>query len=132
MDSSPPSEINCVECVLAQNSMDVKFNDMPSLAANAKQQSWANQDNNNCSSIPQNNVPLNQNKAHTHVNGTNLSATTPSLEPSAIPYQADHPMDPALWDSNFSSISLFGTIEVLRGDAKNIACSLQRIASYLY
>jgi len=76
-------------------------------------------------------VPLDQNKTHTHVNDTNPSATTPSLEPLAILYQADHPADPALWDGNFSSISLFGTVEVLRGDAKNIACSLQRIATFI-
>jgi len=36
-----------------------------------------------------------------------------------------------LWDSTFSSISLFGTVEVLEGDAKNIACSLQRIATFI-
>jgi len=36
-----------------------------------------------------------------------------------------------LWDSNFSSISLFVTVEVLEGDAKNIACSLQRIATFI-
>jgi len=58
-------------------------------------------------------------------------ATTPSLEPSAILYQANYPADPALWDSNFSSISLFGTVEVLGGDAKNIACFLQRIATFI-
>jgi len=131
MDSSPPSEINYTERVLAQNSMDVEFDDIPSLAANTKQQPWADQDHNNCSSIPQDNMPLNQNEAHVHVNGANLSAITPSLESSAILYQADHPVDPALWDSNFSSISLFGTVEVLGGDTKNIACSLQRIATFI-
>ena len=36
-----------------------------------------------------------------------------------------------LWDGTFSSISLFGTIEVLEGDAKNIVCSLQRIATFI-
>jgi len=75
IDFSPPSEINYAERVLAQNSMDVEFNDMPSLAANAKQQSWADQDNNNCSSIPQDNVPLNQNEVYAHVNGANPLAT---------------------------------------------------------
>jgi len=36
-----------------------------------------------------------------------------------------------LWDGNFSSISLFGTVGVLEGDAKNIACSLQRIITFI-
>jgi len=36
-----------------------------------------------------------------------------------------------LWDGTFSSISLFGTIEVLEDDTKNIACSLQRIATFI-
>jgi len=36
-----------------------------------------------------------------------------------------------LWDSTFSSISLFSTVEVLEGDAKNIVCSLQRIATFI-
>jgi len=40
-------------------------------------------------------------------------------------------MDPTLWDSNFSSIFLFGTIKVLEGNAKNIVCSLQRIAIFI-
>jgi len=37
MDPSLPSEVNYMECVLAQNSIDVEFDDMPSLAANTKQ-----------------------------------------------------------------------------------------------
>jgi len=36
-----------------------------------------------------------------------------------------------LWDGSFSSISLFGTVKVLEGNAKNIACSLQRIATFI-
>jgi len=36
-----------------------------------------------------------------------------------------------LWNSNFSSISLFGTVKVLESNAKNIACSLQRIATFI-
>jgi len=53
------------------------------------------------------------------------------LESSAIPYQANQPVDLQLWDGNFSSISLFGTDKFLNGDAKNIACSLQRIAIFI-
>jgi len=54
-----------------------------------------------------------------------------NLESSAILYQANQPADPTLWDGTFSSISLFGTIKVLEGNAKNIACSLQRIATFI-
>jgi len=54
-----------------------------------------------------------------------------NLEPSAILYQANQPVDPTLWDGTFSSISLFGTIKVLEGDAKNIVYFLQRIAIFI-
>jgi len=37
-----------------------------------------------------------------YVNGTNYSVSPPNLEPSAIPYQANQPIDPQLWDRNFS------------------------------
>jgi len=86
--------------------------------------------------FPQSNVSLNQNKVitsnlTTHTTGTNLATTPPNLEPSVILYQANQPADPMLWDGNFSSISLFGTVKVLEGNAKNIACSLQRIATFI-
>jgi len=38
---------------------------------------------------------------------------------------------PQLWNRNFCSVSLFGTSEFLTGDAKNIACFLQRIATFI-
>jgi len=86
--------------------------------------------------FPQSNVSLNQNKVitpnlTTHTTGTNLATTPPNLELSVILYQANQPADPMLWDGNFSSISLFGTVEVLEGNAKNIACSFQRIATFI-
>jgi len=62
---------------------------------------------------------------------TNLAMTSINLEPSAILYQANQSADPTLWNGTFSSISLFGTIKVLEGDAKNIAYSLQRIATFI-
>ena len=81
-------------------------------------------------------MPLDQNEVSTpdpaiHSTGTNLATNPVNLEPSAIPYQANQPADPMLWDGNFSSISLFGTIKVLEGNAKNIMCSLQRIATFI-
>ena len=50
---------------------------------------------------------------------------------TAILYQANQPADPMSWDGNFSLISLFGTVKVLEGDAKNIVCSLQRITTFI-
>ena len=68
---------------------------------------------------------------------SNLSLTNNinmSLEPSppmVIPYSANVPADPNLWDSNFIATSLFGTNEFLQSDIHNIACSLQCIACFL-
>jgi len=55
------------------------------------------------------------------------------LEPLVIPYQANQPADPQLWDDNFSPISLFGIDKFLTSDAKNIVgnCSLLRIAAFI-
>jgi len=132
MDSSPPSEGNYAERLLAQNGMDVELDNTLDLD---NQRSWADQADDR-SPFPQSNVPSGQNEANTpdpaaHLTGINPAATSANLEPSAIPYQANQPADPTLWDGSFSSISLFGTIEALEGDAKNIACSLQRIATFI-
>ena len=64
-------------------------------------------------------------------NGINYSATPLDLELLAILYQANQPADLQLWDGNFSSISLFSTDKFLDGNAKNITCSLQRIATFI-
>jgi len=61
----------------------------------------------------------------------NIIASPPALEPSVIPYQANQPVDPLLWNRNFLAISLFGTDEFLSGNAKNIACSLQRMVNFI-
>ena len=50
------------------------------------------------------------------------------LEPSTIPYSANQPVDPQLWDD---SIYLFRINEYLEGDVKNIACSLYRMAIFI-
>ena len=100
-------------------------------------QSWANQLNERAQEASsQTSMPHNHNEAYLpnsvpQDNSINYSATPLDLEPSAIPYQANQPADPQLWDRNFSLISLFGTDEFLDGDAKNIACSLQRIATFI-
>jgi len=98
-------------------------------------QSWANQLEEEEQDIPsQVNAPHVHNEANSpihppHVNGTNCSVSPPDLEPLA--YQANQSADPQLWDINFNSISLFGTDEFLAGDAKDIVCSLRRIATFI-
>jgi len=48
-----------------------------------------------------------------------------------IPYSANVPADPSLWDGNFTATSLFGTNKFLQSDVRNMACSLQRMACFL-
>ena len=66
-----------------------------------------------------------------HVNNTNYLVSLLDLEPLAIPYQANQPVDPQLWDRNSNLISLFGTDKFLAGNTKNIVCSIQRIAIFI-
>jgi len=98
-------------------------------------QSWAEQLEDEEQNTPQINMPQCHNEANSplspHANDSNHSVSPPDLEPLAIPYQANQLADPQLWDGNFNSISLFGTDEFLASDAKNIACSLQRIATFI-
>ena len=54
----------------------------------------------------------------------------PSL-PIVIPYSANIPADPNLWDGNFTATLLFGTNKFLQSDICNMACLLQRIACFL-
>ena len=61
----------------------------------------------------------------------NNTSVPQGLEPSAIPYIANQPMDPQLWDGNFCPISLFGLDEYLKGDTKNIMCSLLRMVTFI-
>jgi len=59
-----------------------------------------------------------------------ITSTEPS-PPTVIPYSANVPADPTLWDGNFTATSLFGTNEFLNSDINNISCSLQRMACFL-
>ena len=53
------------------------------------------------------------------------------FSPEVIPYDPSAPADPSLWDGQFNPISLFGTDKLLIGDAKNVSCSLHRIAVFI-
>jgi len=66
-----------------------------------------------------------------HAAEANNETIPQGLESLVISYQANQPIDPQLWNSNFCSISLFGIDEFLAGDAKNITCSLLRMAIFI-
>jgi len=61
-------------------------------------------------------------------------ASTPlpsDLAPSIIPYDANQPTDPSLWDGNLGAVSIFGTKEFFTQDVANIVKSLDRAATYI-
>ena len=60
---------------------------------------------------------------------TNLLYSAPN--PSVIPYGDNQPADPSLWNGNFGSISLFGSVKYLRQDTLNMMCSLQHMATFI-
>jgi len=62
---------------------------------------------------------------------SNNTCSTEELEPSVIPYTANQPVDSQLWNGNFCPISIFGMNKYLEGDARNINCSLHRIAAFI-
>jgi len=43
----------------------------------------------------------------------------------------NQPVDLQLWDGNFCPVSIFGVNKYLEEDAKNIICSLYRIAVFV-
>jgi len=122
-DSSPPSEVDYAERVAANCNMDIEITD-PSLpsAENVTCFSFSLPTSNPC-------VPLEEapNSAIT----SNIDTSTEPSPPEVIPYSANVPADPSLWDGNFMATSLFGTNEFLNSDINNITCSLKRMACFL-
>jgi len=122
-NSSPPSEVDYAERVAANCNMDIEITD-PSLplVENATRFSF---------SLPASNphVPLEEAPNSINISDINISAE-PS-PPEVIPYSADVPADPSLWDGNFTATSLFGTNEFLNSDINNITCSLQCMACFV-
>jgi len=74
-------------------------------------------------------VPLEE-TPNSAVTGYSDFSTEPS-PPKVIPYNANIPADPSLWDGNFSATSLFSTNEFLNSDINNITCSLKCMACFL-
>jgi len=122
-DSSPPSEVDYAKRVAANCNMDIEITD-PSLplAENIISFSF---------SLPASNprVPLEE-APNSSITG-NIDISTEPSPPEVIPYSANVPADPSLWDGNFTATSLFGTNEFLNSDINNVMCSLKRMACFL-
>jgi len=123
MDDSPPSECDYAERVAMQNNMDIVADNAPSTAGPQKYD-FA--------------MPPSQTPRAPHEGTSNNPSLTDNINtspepspPTVIPYSANIPADPNLWDGNFTATSLFGTNEFLQSDVRNMACSLQCMACFL-
>jgi len=56
----------------------------------------------------------------------NLITSQEPSPPTVIPYSANVPADPNLWDGNFTATSLFSTNKFLQSDVHNMACFLKQ------
>jgi len=61
----------------------------------------------------------------------NFNTSPEPLLPMVIPYSANAPADPNLWDSNFIATLLFSMNEFLQSDVCNMAYLLQCMACFL-
>ena len=61
----------------------------------------------------------------------NFNTFSELSSPTVIPYNANIPANPNLWDGNFTATSLFGTNEFLQSNVCNMACLLQCMACFL-
>jgi len=122
-DSSPPSEVDYAERVAANCNMDIEFTD-PSLPSDENATNFS-------FSLPASDPRVSLEAApNPPITGYSDLSTEPS-PPEVIPYNANVPVDPSLWDGNFSATSLFGTNEFLNSDINNITCSLKCMACFL-
>jgi len=119
MDSSPPSEVDYAERMTIENNkidIEITNQEMERLYSSSPF-------NNTVQQPPQNEAASN--------NRATLDPSTDPVIPSAIPYEANFPADPNLWDSHFGLVSLFGTNKFLQSDTRNILCFLIRIAQFI-
>ena len=65
------------------------------------------------------------------IDSSQPAPSTLLVPPSAIPYEANMPANPNLWDGHFRPISLFSTNEFLQSDAHNVSCSLIHMAKFI-
>jgi len=123
MDESPPLDCDYAERVAAQNNMDIKANNA-SPPAGPQKYSFAMPPS-QAPRVPHEDV-LNEPSL-----AGNFNMSQEPSPPTVIPYSANIPADPNLWDGNFTATSLFGTNEFLQSDVRNMACSLQHMACFL-
>lgn len=115
MDSSPPSEVEYAKRVATLNDqMDIEMSNlsMDYTGYNVPQQTHGDSE-----AAP---------NALCQIDPSMLP-----LSPSTIPYEANAPADPNLWDGYFGAISLFSTNEFLQSNTQNISCSLICMAEFI-
>jgi len=122
-DSSPPLEVDYAEHVAANCNMDIEIMDLSlSLVENAICFSF---------SLPASNPHIPLEKVPNSAITSNIDISTEPSPPEVIPYSANVPVDPSLWDGNFTATSLFSTNKFLNSDINNIMCSLKCMAYFL-
>jgi len=115
-DSSPPSEIDYAECVAANSNMDIEITYTPP--------PLVNDITNFTFSLSLSNPHASLEEAPNSVPSGRLDIFMKLFPPSVIPYSANVPADPSLWDGKFAVVFLFGTNKFLTSDINNITCSL--------
>jgi len=71
-----------------------------------------------------------------HISSDNVQAQSPRINDDNViniqlPYDSNSPTEPNLWSGNFQSISLYGSVEHIALDLKNIKQSLNFMAKYI-
>jgi len=124
MDESPPSEVDYAVRVASENNIEMSASEsLTSSSNNAQSFNFT---------LPPSQLPRAANEAISNpASNGHTSVSTELPPPTVIPYSANVPADPSLWDGNFTATSLFGTDEFLNSDIRNITCSLQRMARFL-
>jgi len=122
-DFSPPLEVDYAERVAANCNMDIETTD-PSRPSAENVTSFS-------FSLPASNPRVPLEEALNSTTTSNIDISTQPSPPEVIPYSANVPADPSLWDGNFTATSLFGTNEFLNSDINNVTCSLKCMACFL-
>jgi len=123
MDNSPPSDCDYTERVIVQNNMDIAADNTPPFTSPQKYDFAMPPLL--TPHAPHEDMPNNPSLAD------NFNTSPESSPPMVIPYSANVPADPNLWDSNFTATSLFGTNKFLQSNVCNMACLLQHMACFL-
>jgi len=118
MDDSPPSDCDYTEQVAAQNNMDIETDNAPP-STGPQKYDFAMLPS-QMPHAPHEDTPNKPSPADNFNMSPELSL------PTVIPYSANVPADPNLWDGNFTATSLFSTNEFLQSDVRNMACFLKQ------